>query len=147
MPAFFEEGERYRNEERREPETHETLILYLEEYKAQSRAFKESLTLQEFFELKEERRSYNINRRKRHNRFYLPTYDGSSSSTVNAWRKELDAFFKLHPVAEREVVQIAALHLHGEANDWWFGHMKHAKVTKYSNLFSRLRNKFNMRRP
>ena len=53
MPTYSEEGERYRNEERREPETHETLSLYLEEYKEQSRAFKESLTLQEFFELKE----------------------------------------------------------------------------------------------
>ena len=31
MLTFFEEGERYRNEERREPETHETLSLYLEE--------------------------------------------------------------------------------------------------------------------
>ena len=46
MPTFFEEGERYINEERRKPKTHETLNMYLEEYKAQSRAFKESVTLQ-----------------------------------------------------------------------------------------------------
>ena len=31
VPTFFEEGEWYRNEEIREPETHETLSLYLEE--------------------------------------------------------------------------------------------------------------------
>ena len=31
MPTLSKEGERYRNEERRELETHETLILYLEE--------------------------------------------------------------------------------------------------------------------
>ena len=31
MPTFSEEGERYRNEERREPTTHETLSLYLKE--------------------------------------------------------------------------------------------------------------------
>ena len=37
----------------------------------------------------------------------------------------------LDPVAEKEVVQIATLRLYGEANDWWFGHMEHAKVTKY----------------
>ena len=46
MPTFFEEGDRYRKGERREPEIHETLSLYLEEYKEHSRAFKESLTLQ-----------------------------------------------------------------------------------------------------
>ena len=106
MPTFFEGGERYRNEERREPETHETLSLYLEEYKAQSRAFKEILTLQKFFQIKDERGSYRSNRRKRHNRFYLPTFYGSSSSNVKAWRRELDTFFMLHPVAEKEVVQL-----------------------------------------
>ena len=53
MPTFFEEGERYRSEEWNEPKTHETLSLYLEEYKAQSRAFKEKLTLQQFFQIKE----------------------------------------------------------------------------------------------
>ena len=39
MPTFFEEGEWYSHEERRnmELETHETLSLYLEEYKAQSK--------------------------------------------------------------------------------------------------------------
>ena len=78
MPTFFEEGERYRSEERNETETHETLSLYLEEYKEQSRAFKEKLTLQQFFQIREERGSYSSNRRKRNNRFYLPTFDGYS---------------------------------------------------------------------
>ena len=117
MPTFFGEGERCINEERNEPETHETLSLYLEEYKAQSRAFKEKLNLQQFFKIKEERGSYSSNKRKRHNRFYLATFDGSFSSTVKSWRRELDAFFRLHPIDERDVVQIAALHLLGEAND------------------------------
>ena len=61
-------------------------------------------------------------------------------------RKELDALFRLHPVAEKEVVQIATLHLHGEANDWWFGPMEHAKVNKYSNFFLKLRNKFDLKK-
>ena len=77
----------------------------------------------------------------------MPTFDGSSSSTIKAWRKELDTFFMLHPVAEKEVVQIAALHLYGEANDWWFDHMEHAKVNKYSNLFHELRKNFDVRKP
>ena len=33
MPTFFGEGERCRNEERKEPETHETLSMYIEEYR------------------------------------------------------------------------------------------------------------------
>ena len=76
----------------------------------------------------------------------MPTFDGSSSSTVKAWRKELDPFFRLHLVAEGEDVQIASFHLLDEANDWWFGHMEHVKVTKYSDLFHKLRKKFDVRK-
>ena len=76
----------------------------------------------------------------------MPTFYGSSSSNVKAWRKELDAFFRLHPVAEEEVVQIATLHLLGEAKDWWFSHMEHAKVNKYSYLFHKLRKKFDVKK-
>ena len=71
----------------------ETLSVYLEEFKAQSIPFRDNITLQQFFKLKEEIRSYSSNKRKKHNIFYFPTFDGSSSSTVKAWRKELDSFF------------------------------------------------------
>ena len=47
---------------------------------------------------------------------------------------------------EKEVVHISALHIQGEANDWWFGHMEHAKVTKYSDFFHKLRKKYNVRK-
>ena len=50
----------------------------------------------------------------------------------------------LHLVAEKEVVQIVALHLIGEANVWWFSNMEHVKVTKYSYFFHKLRNNFDM---
>ena len=76
---------------------------------------------------------------------FRSTFDGSSPSTVKAWRKELDTFFMLHLVAEKEVVQIVALHVLGEANDWWFGHMEHVRVTKYSDLFHKLRRKFDVK--
>ena len=91
---------------------------YLAEYKSQSRAFKVNLTLPQFIQLKEERRLCN-------NRFILYTFYGSTCTT-RAWRRELDAFFLLHPVVEREVAEIAALHLEGEANIWWFSHLSHA---------------------
>ena len=77
----------------------------------------------------------------------MPTFDRFSSSTAKAWRKELHAFFRLHLVVEKEFVQIAALHLQGEANEWWFGHIEHAKVTKYSYFFQRIRKKFDRRKP
>ena len=65
---------------------HETLSEYLSEYKSQPRALKENLSLQQFLQLKEERRSISSNRRKRH-RFFLPTFDGSSTSNLRAWRE------------------------------------------------------------
>ena len=77
----------------------------------------------------------------------MPTFDGSYSSTVKAWRKELDTFLMLHPVVEKKAFQIAALHLLGEANVWWFSHMEHTKVTNYSDFFHKLRKKFDMRKP
>ena len=52
----------------------------------------------------------------------------------------------LQPVAEKEVIQIVALHLLGEANDWWFGHMENVKVTKYSDLFHKLRKNFDVKK-
>jgi len=47
-------------------------------------------------------------------------------------------------VAEEEIVQITALHLLDEAEDWWFGHLEHAKVTKYLDFFHKLRKKFDV---
>ena len=52
----------------------------------------------------------------------------------------------LHHVVEKEVVQIATLHLLGGANVWWFSHMEHAKVTKYSYFFHKLRKKFDVKK-
>lgn len=97
----------------------ETLSNYLAEYKSQSRAFKENITLQWFFRIKENQRPRHSNRRKGHihNRSFLPTFDRSSTSTTKAWMKELDDLFQLHPVTEREATEIAVTHLEGGAKD------------------------------
>ena len=58
--------------------------------------------------------------------------------------RELDSFFKLHLVTKEEVLQIATLNLLDEAKDWWFGHLEHAKVTKYSYFFHKLRKRFDV---
>ena len=59
---------------------------------------------------------------------------------------KLDAFFLLHPVVEKEVVEIAALHLEGEANIWWFSHLSHARVIAYEYFTQRLIKKFDKKK-
>ena len=54
----------------------------------------------------------------------------------------LNAFFLLHPVLEEEVVEIAVLHLEGEANILWSIHLSHARVTAYADFTQRLIKKF-----
>ena len=52
----------------------------------------------------------------------------------------------LHPVVEREVVEIAVLHLEGEANIWWFSHLSHARVTTYVDFTQRFIKKFDKKK-
>ena len=59
---------------------------------------------------------------------------------------KLDAFFLLHPVVEREVFEIAVLHLEGEENIWWFNHLSHVRVTAYVDFTQRLIKKFDMKK-
>ena len=70
----------------------------------------------------------------------MSTFNGSS--TARAWERNLDAFFLLHPVVEREAVEIATLHLEGEANIWWFSHLSHENVANFSYFTQRLIGKF-----
>ena len=58
---------------------------------------------------------------------------------------KLDAFFLLHLVVEKEV-DIAALHLEGEAKIWWFNHLSHARVTAYADFTQRLIKKFDKKK-
>ena len=77
----------------------------------------------------------------------MPKFDGSSTSTLRAWRKELATLFQLYPVTKREVVEIAALHLEGEARDWSFSHFSHMKVSAYVDFIQRLKKKFGRKKP
>lgn len=61
--------------------------------------------------------------------------------------KKLDNFFQLHPVAEREAVEITMLHLEGGENCWWFSHIKHARLFSYAKLNQRLIKNFDRRKP
>ena len=55
---------------------------------------------------------------------------------------KLDAFFLLHPVVEREVVEILALHLEGKERIWWFSHVNHARVSSFEYFNQRMIKRF-----
>ena len=118
---------------------HDILSEYLGEYKCQPRAFKENLNFPQFIQLKEERIPCN-------NIFILSAFGGSSICIARAWGMELDEFFLLHPIAKRDVVEIAAFHLEDEANIWWFFHLSHARVITYADFNQRLINKFDKKK-
>ena len=59
---------------------------------------------------------------------------------------KLEAFFLIHPMVDREAVEIAALHLEGEAKTWWFGHWSHARVSTPADFSQRLSRRFGQRR-
>ena len=53
-------------------------------------------------------------------RLFLPTYDGTPKCISKVWVEKLDTYFQLNKVSEIEAIKIAALHLEGEAHEWWF---------------------------
>ena len=68
-------------------------------------------------------------------RIFLPAFDGSSKCTTKSWVEKLDIYFQLNQVLEIEAIKIAALHLEGEAHDWWFHGLStlgHANVIAYA---------------
>ena len=50
----------------------------------------------------------------------FPIFDGTLKCTTKAWVENLDTYFQLNKVSEIEAIKITALHLEGEAQDWWF---------------------------
>ena len=77
----------------------------------------------------------------------MPTFDGSSTSTLRSWREELFAFFLKYSISKREAVDFAVLHLEGEARDWWFSHLSHMKVSTYVDFIQRLNKRFGRKKP
>ena len=70
-------------------------------------------------------------------RITLHYFDGTSKCTVSSWIQKLDTYFKLNPMAEKDAIKLASLHLDGEANDWWFHGMKtlgHDQVVTYEEF-------------
>ena len=61
--------------------------------------------------------------------------------------EKLDYFFQLYPIVEKVAIEIVVLHLEGEANDWWFKRLKHARVTVYAEFTQILVNMCDRRNP
>ena len=76
----------------------------------------------------EERRSYGKGE-IRGNGFLLSTFDGVTSA--RAWEKKLEAFLLLHPVAEKEAMEMEALHMEDKTYIWWFKPLVHLRVSYF----------------
>ena len=80
----------------------------------------------------------------------MPMFDGSSNSSAKAWVEKMDIYFQLNQMAETEAIQVATLHLDGEAQDWWFHGMfilGHSTMTTYAEFTRRLIKRFDRRDP
>ena len=83
-------------------------------------------------------------------RFFLPKFDGSSTSSTKAWVEKMDKYFQLNKFPEMEAIKIAALHFEGVAHNWWFHGLStlgHANVTAYSEFTRRLVERFERKYP
>ena len=74
------------------------------------------------------------------NRFLLSTFDGSS--LARTWTRRLATFFLLHPVVEREAVEIEVLQNKGKASTWWFSHISHARVSTLVDFTQKVVKRF-----
>ena len=55
--------------------------------------------------------------------------------------EELDSYFQLHQVSEREAIRVAALHLKGMTHNWWFNSSSsfyHANKNTYAGFTTEL---------
>jgi hypothetical protein len=80
----------------------------------------------------------------------IPTFDGSSRCSTQAWVQKLDTYFKLNPVIESKAISFATLHLDGEAHEWWYHGLVtlgHNHITSYLEFTKRLMERFDRRDP
>ena len=125
MPTFLAADTRVRAQQEQEPPH---IGDYFAEYQSYGQEFRDALTFHDSVQLKRDSRPLNHHRGNRHShdgdmqrtvgRFYLSTFDGSAKSSAKAWVEKLDIYFQLNQMAETETIEVAALHLDGEAHDW-----------------------------
>jgi hypothetical protein len=80
----------------------------------------------------------------------IPSFDGSSRCSAQAWVQKLDTYFKLNQMTESEAISFATLHLEGEAHEWWHHGLVtlgHNRITSYMEFTERLMVRFDRRDP
>jgi hypothetical protein len=80
----------------------------------------------------------------------IPTFDGSSRCSGQAWVQKLDTYFKLNSMTESEAISFNTLYLDREAHEWWYHGLVtlgHSHITSYLEFTERLTKRFDRRDP
>lgn len=120
--------------------------------------FKEAFCFRDYYKLKQSERNnryggqgtQNYELQRTIGRMYFPTFDGIANCTARACVENMDTYFQLNWMAEQEDIKMAALHLEGEAHDWWFHSLNtfgHAQIVSYDDFTRRVVERFDQRDP
>ena len=80
----------------------------------------------------------------------IPSFDGSTRCSAQAWVQKLDTYFKLNQMTEVEAISFSTLHLEGESHEWWYHGLVtlgHNRITSYLDFTKRLMERFDRRDP
>jgi hypothetical protein len=80
----------------------------------------------------------------------IPTFDGSSRCSTQAWVQKLDTYLKLNLMTETKAINFATLHLDVEAHEWWYHGLLtlgHNHITSYLEFTEWLMERFDRRDP
>jgi hypothetical protein len=80
----------------------------------------------------------------------IPSFDGSTRCSAQAWVQKLDTYFKLNQMTESKAISFTTLHLEGEAHEWWHHGLVtlgHNRITSYMEFTERLMERFDQRDP
>lgn len=94
--------------------------------------------------------THNMDFIKKVGKLNIPTFDGSSRCSAQAWVQKLDTYFKLNPMTELEAINFATLHFDGEAHEWWYHGLVtlgHNQITSYLEFTEMLMERFDRRDP
>jgi hypothetical protein len=87
---------------------------------------------------------------RRVGRLTIPSFDGSTKISTNAWVQKMDTYLQLNLMTEASEINISTLNLYGEYNEWWHHGLVtsgHANITSYVEFTQRLMDKFKRKDP
>jgi hypothetical protein len=80
----------------------------------------------------------------------IPNFDEGSKCSARSWVQNLDTYFQLHQMTNTYAINLATLHLDGEAHEWWYHGLVtlgHVRVTSYLDFTQRLIKRFERKDP